>query len=208
MIKGLAAATAGLLAVAMPAGSPARAQAAIAAADVLRAGEAGSLVHGASRFVFPAALGGIPRRKITFFATDNVAAQYTLRGGGNGDAWFDLFIYPASLPVDEEARSVEASLVQSLKAVSVVAPVPIPAAARDGKSGWFQGRLNERSMTSGYILVQRGKWFIKLRASIPAEARDDAIARFSRAVEAIAWDWCGEVLQSRSSGVRSFAVVE
>jgi hypothetical protein len=115
--------------------------------------------------------------------------QYTQRGGGLGDCWLDLIVYPASRSVEDEARDVEVQLERNMGAAVVAAPAPVPVGARDGRSGWFRGALEGRGFTSGYVLVRRGPWFILVRASNPVEAGEAGMARLLPAIAAVDWAW-------------------
>jgi hypothetical protein len=134
-------------------------------------------------------LGDMPRRKVVAYAPNDVAVQYTLRGGGLGDAWFDLYVYPATLDIGAEAREVESQLIQNLKAQTIEAPAPPPSAASDGTSGWYKGTYGARSMTTAYFLVRRGSWYLKVRASSPDEAGSSGIERLVLAIGQIDWAW-------------------
>jgi hypothetical protein len=157
--------------------------------DVFSEGAAGAAVHRASRFAFPASLGDMPRRKLEIYAADDVAAQYSLRGGGNGDAWVDLIVYPAGRPVAEEARDVEAALVRNFSAHPLAHGPGLPTAADGAIGGWFEGQLQGRAMMTGYVLVKRGRWYILGRASSPSAGGGETLARAAAALAAIDWRW-------------------
>jgi hypothetical protein len=157
--------------------------------SVFRSDPDGAIVSRASGYRFPAALAELPRRRVRIIAANDVMVQFTQRGGGLGDCWLDLIVYPATRPVDAEARQVEAELVRNMAATPVLAPAPVPRGAGDGRSGWFHGTLEGRSFTSGYVLVRRGDWFILVRASNPDEAGEAGMARLLPAIAAIDWTW-------------------
>ena len=48
-----------------------------------------------SAYGFPSSIGDMPARKVTVFGPGDVSVQYTVDGGAAGDAWVDLYAYPA-----------------------------------------------------------------------------------------------------------------
>jgi hypothetical protein len=96
---------------------------------VFAPGDAGAAVHKASGYAFPDHLGDMPRRKFHVYAADDVDANYTLRGGGNGDAWLDVYVYPAPRSLEEEAKNVEAELVKNVAAKPLASQPPLPSTA-------------------------------------------------------------------------------
>ena len=149
----------------------------------------GAIVNRASGFVFPQRLAELPRRRVRIIAANDVMVQYTQRGGGLGDCWMDLIVYPASRSLEAEAEDVEAQIVGHMKAAPVPAPTPIPTRAADGRSNWFRGTLEGRTFTTGYVLVRRGNWFVLVRASNPVEAGDAGLARLLAGIAAVDWRW-------------------
>jgi hypothetical protein len=149
----------------------------------------GAIVNRASGFLFPDRLAELPRRRVRIIAANDVMVQYTQHGGGLGDCWMDVIVYPASRSLETEAADVEAQIAGRMTAASVPAPAPIPVGAADGRSNWFRGTAEGRTFTTGYVLVRRGAWFILVRASNPVEAGDAGLARLLAGIAAVDWSW-------------------
>lgn len=150
-------------------------------ADVRREGDA--IRHLASGFLFPAALGDMPARKLIVYAPGDISVQYTLRGGGEGDGWVDLYVYPAQEAAEAEAASLDALIAERYKGVAIPGPKEFAAADRDVASGWFDVEFGDRPYTTHYQIVRHGDWAVKLRLSLPRDAAPDVR---ERAVTALA----------------------
>jgi hypothetical protein len=148
-----------------------------------------SVIHHDSKFVFPSRLGDMPVRKIIVYGPGDVSVDYTLRGGGNGDAWISLFVYPAAHNLTDEAADIEATLIDRLHPSRIPAPRDAPSSAADGRNAWYHGAIGDLQLTSAYVVVRRGDWFIEARASIPDAAGSTGIERTLDALDAIPWDW-------------------
>ncbi len=148
-----------------------------------------SVVHRASQFRFANHIGDMPLRKVAIYGQADVSVDYTLRGGGNGDPWITLFVYPATKDLTAEAADIEAALTDKLKPLRISAPAPLPPTARDGNGGWFRGRIGDMQLISTYVVVRRGDWFIEARASIPDAAGQPGLERTLKALAGIQWDW-------------------
>ena len=131
----------------------------------------------------------MPLRKIIVYGKGDVSADYTLLGGGNGDVWISFFVYPATRSFQDEAADIEQTLTDRMVASPIASPAAAPPAARDGRSQWFKGTIDQRSFTTGYTLVQRGDWFLETRYSIPVEAGQVAIDRTVKALDSAPWNW-------------------
>ena len=152
--------------------------------DVQRDGE--RFRHRASGYVFPSSLGDMPARKVTVFSPGDVAVQYTLNGGAAGDAWIDIYVYPADgSEIDATAEDVEAAIADTFSATSALTPDGLTLSAADLRSGWFDGRLGETSLKTGYYVVKRGAWLVKIRATMPSPPSADMVRRTARAVAAV-----------------------
>lgn len=149
----------------------------------------GQVTHNASGFVYPMQLGDMPLRKVKVYGKADASADYSLRGGGNGDAWITFFVYPASGSLQDEVAGVEQALVQNMSASPVSPPAAQPTSLADGRSGWFRGTYQGISLTTGYMIVQRGDWLLKARFTIPDEAGRSGIDRTVTALAAVPWDW-------------------
>ena len=155
-------------------------------------GQGGLALHKASGFAFPDRLADMPRRKFRVYAPDDVQVDYTLRGGGNGDAWLDVFVYPAPRSVGDEAQGVEEQIVRNMTATPLAIQPPLPATAAGALGKWYEGRFQGRELTSGYVLVKRGRWYVLARGSSPKEAGVEGMSRLLAAIAAIDWRWNGE----------------
>jgi hypothetical protein len=157
----------------------------------------GRFIHRASGFIFPSALGDMPARKTTTYGPADASVDYTLKGGGNGDAWITLFVYRAQVELDAEVITVTDPIVQRWSAKPIAHPpaLPSPGAMKDG---WFAGQIDTAAYTTGYRLARRGEWYLKVRFTIPAELGRAGIDRAVTAIAAVPWDW----LPSKSISVR------
>jgi hypothetical protein len=152
--------------------------------DVQRDGE--RFRHRASGYVFPSSIGDMPARKLTIFGPSDVAVQYTVNGGGQGDAWIDIYVYPAGEPtIEETSADIVAAITNTFKASPALAPNGITVRAAGVQSGWFDGRLAERSLKTGYYVVKRGDWLIKIRATMPSPPTQDFVTRTAAAISAV-----------------------
>jgi hypothetical protein len=146
---------------------------------VIQGGDAGEAIisadgtvrHRAAHFVFPQQIGDMPLRKVVIYGPADLSVDYSLRGGGNGDAWITFFVYPVGHPS------------------SIEAPAPPPATAADGHSRWFEGQLNGMAIKTGYMLVQRGGWYLESRYTIPDTAGQIGVDRTVRALADVPWTW-------------------
>lgn len=160
-------------------------------ADIDHVGE--QLRHRASGFVFPSLLGDMPARKVTVYAVSDVSVRYTLSGGGSGDAWMDLYIYPAEMTNSEEAAGVEAALLDSFHAKPTSLPRAIEVAGDNIASSWFAGERDGTPFLTGYYLAQRGRWQMLLRVTMPSPPAEGTVARVEAAVRAVPMDWTPSV---------------
>ncbi len=119
-------------------------------ADVQRDGE--RFRHVGSGYVFPSSIGDMPARKVTVFGPGDVSVQYTVNGGAAGDAWVDLYAYPAGdATIAETADDVAAAITNTFTATPALTPTGMVVRADGLHSGWFDGRLGERSLKTGYM---------------------------------------------------------
>jgi len=147
------------------------------------------LIHRSSGFVFPVTLGSSPARETTTYAPGDADVYYTLLGGGNGDAWLTLYLYPASGSLVEEAAGAATAIRERWQVKEVPAPVamgPMPAGAREE---WFEGSVAGLEVLTGYRLIRSGNWFIKARLTIPKSGGEQAKLRGQQALRAVPWAW-------------------
>jgi hypothetical protein len=159
-----------------------------------------TLQHRASRYVFPMTLGALPIRDTTTYGPGDASAYYTDRGGGNADPWLTLYVYPATVSLEQDQQVVEASIKARWSVKSIAAPtgvVFVPGAA----DGWFDGALNEQSFLTGYRIVRSGDWFIKARLSVPRKGGEPAVRKAVAALNAVAWT-VPQALTARSATAR------
>lgn len=145
----------------------------------------GRIIHRQSGFSVPPALAGLPRVGIKVISDDDFMTRYSRSDDGMGDAWLDLILYPAGQPLQAEAELVEKLLVGNFSAKAIPAPAPLPKSASDGRSGWFRGTIKGQEYITSYAIVQRGGWFVKIRAT----AREGAVDELVKALAAAPWEW-------------------
>ncbi len=141
-----------------------------------------NFVHRSAGYAFPAVLGAMPARKTITFAPQDAEVYYTLKGGANGDAWLSLYVYPARLSLAEEDREVQTALQKNLKGGAVLRPSvfgDVPSGAVDS---WYDGEYNGIRVITGYTLVKDGKWFIKVRLSVPSSGGKESMDRAAKAL--------------------------
>lgn len=153
-------------------------------ADVRRDGE--RFRHVGSGYIFPSSLGDMPARKVTIFSPGDVSVQYTVKGGAAGDAWVDLYAYPAGdWTIAETADDIAKAITNSFGATPALMPAGMEKRADGLHTGWFDGRIGERSFKTGYYVVRRGDWLIKIRATMPSPPTADMLARTAAAIAAV-----------------------
>ncbi|HEY6047438.1 MAG TPA: hypothetical protein VIV07_00130 [Sphingomicrobium sp.] len=145
--------------------------------------------HKAANFLFPEQIGDMPLRKVTIYGSADASVDYTLRGGGNGDAWITFYVYPAQHALAEEVATIQSDLIGAWSATRLPSATALPPSAADGRSGWFKGQYEGKSATTGYIVVQRGHGFLMARYTIPDVAGQEGIERTIRALNAAPWNW-------------------
>ena len=153
-------------------------------ADVQRDGE--RFRHVGSGYAFPSSIGDMPARKVTVFGPGDVSVQYTVDGGAAGDAWVDLYAYPAGdWTIAETAEDIVNAITNTFAATPALMPAGMAKRADGLHSGWFDGQLGERSLKTGYYVVQRGDWLIKIRATLPSPPTPQMLARTAAAISAV-----------------------
>jgi hypothetical protein len=153
-------------------------------ADVQRDGE--RFRHRASGYVFPSSIGDMPARKVTVFGPGDVSVQYTVNGGAAGDAWVDVYVYPAGdWTIEETAADIAAAITKTFAASPALAPTDMAVRGAGLKSGWFDGRLGDHSLKTGYYVVKRGEWLVKIRATMPSPPTPALLARTAAAIAAV-----------------------
>ncbi|WP_428632443.1 hypothetical protein [Sphingopyxis sp.] len=153
-------------------------------ADVQRDGE--RFRHVGSSYVFPSSLGDMPARKVTIFGPGDVSVQYTVNGGAAGDAWVDVYVYPADdWTVEETAADIVSAITKTFTASPALAPAGMTVRGAGLQSGWFDGQLGDRSLKTGYYVVKRGDWLVKIRATLPSPPAPTMLSRVAAAIGAV-----------------------
>ena len=188
--SGIAVAFFGLAIVASPAaGADVRATSFLAqeSSSVVNAQPDGTVRHSASGFAFPTKLATLEFEKEHIFGPDDVSARYgqsTLT-----DPWLDLYIYPAAGTLDAEAAEIGQIIVDRYSATAVAQVRPLPPSAADGRMQWYRGSIQGQEIITGFVLVRRGGWAMKVRMTSPAAAGGDAIERLAAAIAEVPWEW-------------------
>lgn len=149
----------------------------------------GTATHRGSGFVFQKQIAELPLRGLTVYGPSDASAYYTLRGGANGDAWVTFYVYPATISLADEDAGVEQAILERLAGHQIDPPARAVTTLSDGRVGWFEGTYQNIQAKTGYILVQRGGWFLKARFTIPDGGGSEAMDRALRALAALQWDW-------------------
>lgn len=150
----------------------------------------GSVVQRASGFfVFPDALGPYRRVGIRILAPDDFMARYGSEGPDSGGSWLDLIAYRAKQPFQKEAEGVDGLIGERWTATKVNSPAQLPGSANGALQAWYHARQESLVGTTGFVLNQRGGWFIKVRATSPDAAGVKVLKTMTDAIAAVAWDW-------------------
>lgn len=146
----------------------------------------GDFVHRASGYVFPGDLGGMPARKTYTYSPGDASVYYTLLGGGNGDPWLSLYVYPATRPIADEIRDIEAAIAQRMPG-QVTRPPNLPPLPAGVAEKWYDATADGEALLTGYRISTSGNWYIKVRLSIPRSGGATAIDRAWKALGAVPW---------------------
>lgn len=149
----------------------------------------GGFRHHASGFRFPLSLGKMPARKSVTYGPGDADVSYSLRGGGNNDAWLSLIVYPASSSLADEVANIEGSMSQKWSMDRAATPVGLVAPPGGAVEGWFSSTLKGEKFLNGYRLIRAGAWFIQARVTVPEAGGSEALARATNAIDAVQWNW-------------------
>ena len=141
--------------------------------------------HRSSGYVFPQALGEVPARKSTTYGRADADVYYTLYGGGNGDGWINIFVYPATISLDDEIANVRQSILERESTHAVALPAEFHAPPEGTRDGWFEGPIESTRLITGYRIARVDGWFIKARISIPVGAKPETLRRVGDALDGI-----------------------
>jgi len=158
--------------------------------------------HRSAGFLFPLQLGAMPARKTFTYGPGDAEVYYTLYGGGNGDAWLSLYVYPATIGLEDEAKNVDVALLQRFEAKPITPPHGLNSGPIASIDRWFRGTVQGEDCLTGYRVVQSGRWFIKSRMSVPIRGGDEALKRGVDAMNAISWFWT-EPTRPRAQSARA-----
>lgn len=161
----------------------------VASESIFQRDDQGRLVHRQSGYIFPSRLDSFAFVGEMANSPSDVFARYGAAGPSDGKPWLDLFVYLAEQPLDAEARSVGAIIEKTYRAVPIPAPAPLPPAASDGQMRWYLGKIGNREILTGYVIIRRGEWLIKARATSPGSAGSESIGQLLQAIAAIDWGW-------------------
>ena len=144
-------------------------------------------VHRSSGYLFPAQLAEMPARKTITYGERDAGVYYTLYGGGNGDAWIDLIVYPVTQEISAEVSEVESLIVENAKATKIEPLAELPSGVPGLQQGWFEGTVGKIPAFTGYRLARRDNWYLKVRVTIPREGGAESIDRAINSLAAIQW---------------------
>ena len=146
----------------------------------------GGLVHRATGYVFPLTLADMPAVNTITYAPGIASVAYGF-DTKDGRVFLALFIYPAEIPLAEDAANVEEALLQNMPGKAIDRPAaapPPPAAARER---WFDSTVGKTEVVTGYRIVQDGKHMIKVRLTMPKAGGQATLDRGWRALAAVRW---------------------
>lgn len=143
------------------------------------------LVHTQSQYSFPLLLGDMPARKTTTFGEGDASVDYSLYGGSEGDAWIDVYVYPAHGQLSEEVDGTEEAILTRLDGERIDQPDAILPASPAVVGRWYRGKYGDLNAITGLMLSKVGSWYIKARVTIPLHGRTDAMERAGKALREI-----------------------
>lgn len=144
-------------------------------------------VHRASGYMFPLVLGELPARKTYVYSADDVSLYYTLKGGGNGDAWLSLYVYASTLSLDEQVEDVAEALSSRMPGVRLSEIPGLPPAPQGAREQWFAATVDNEAVITGFRIVSEGPWTIKVRLTIPKSGGQEALERGWKALDSVPW---------------------
>jgi hypothetical protein len=106
-------------------------------------------VHRPSGYLFPGKLGNLPARKTVTYGPGDASLYYTLFGGGNGDAWLTLYVFPVTRSFEDEVADVEQALLQRVSGISVEPPAGVPPLPTGAREKWFDGSIEGAPVVTG-----------------------------------------------------------
>lgn len=151
--------------------------------EVVKKGD--GFVHQHSGYVFPAMIADMPARRTTTYGDGDASVNYSRFGGANGDAWIDVFVYPAALPFDKELEETHRSLAGHFDGKAIARPPSIEPPMQGVAERWYEGRYAGVGAITAFRISKAGSWFIKVRVTIPTAGREDALVRAGKALQSI-----------------------
>jgi hypothetical protein len=150
---------------------------------------ADSFVHRSSGFIYPLALADLPARKTITFGPRDAEVYYTRLGGGNGDPWLSLYVYPARHPLSQEREGVVLAIVQHWNVSPAEPPKGVGTAPPGAVEGWYRGSRDGLAVVTGYRVVQARNWFIKAQVTVPMSGGEAEMDLAARSLNAVPWAW-------------------
>ena len=144
----------------------------------------GTATHRGSGLAFPSQIGDMSLRGLTVYGASDASALYR-----DGEAWLTFYVYLATISLDDEIAGVEQAMMDRLKGRRVDAPAAAPQSLNPGRSAWFEGKYQNIDALTGYMVAQRGRWFLKARFTAPKEAGQAAIDSAVKALADLPWNW-------------------
>jgi hypothetical protein len=158
-------------------------------------------VHRQSGYVFPAALGDMPARKTYTYGPGDTSLYYALYGGGNGDAWLSLYVYPARSSIEAHSTVIEEALLERMPGTEIDPPYGTPAIPAQAAGKWYDATVDGAAVLAGYRLVRSGDWFIKVRVTVPKSGGQEALDRAGRGLAAVPWSILSELEPARTNAI-------
>lgn len=137
--------------------------------------------------LFPERLGNFKRHSISSAAPGRVGAAYTLTGQSGGGPLVDIFMAAIGQPLVEDFASTEHMIGVIYEDLQVLRDLAPPPSAPGALGRLWQGSRHGRAVTTGVMILHRGGWRIKVRATVPAEMGEAGWGEVEALMRAYAW---------------------